>query len=491
MSHSTVKDPSLLDALLPIAVLVIMLTFAVMLFGDAGIEGANQLALVMAAALAAVIGVKNGHSWIDIVESINKGITMALTAVVILLSVGSLIGVWVLSGTVPSMIYYGLAILSPDWFYISACIISAIVSLCVGSSWTTAGTIGVGLMGVAITMGLSPAIAAGAIISGGYFGDKMSPLSDTTNLAPSVAGSELFNHIRHLTWTTVPSFVIALIFFMFVGSATNESNLEELAAVREIIDAQFSVGWHLLLPLPVLLFLISRKLPALPSIWGGIFVGAVIALIFQGDNTRAVVADDGLGSFMALFKGLWVVAIDGYVANTGNAAVDDLLTNGGMASMLYTIWLIVCAMAFGGIMDRTGLLHEIVRRILMLAKGTASLITSVVCSSFGANLITSDQYIAIVVPGRMFRSAFEDRKLAPVNLSRALEDGGTVTSPLVPWNSCGAFMAATLGVATLDYLPFTIFCLANPIIAIVYAQLNFKVVPAEEVARTEAEPASA
>lgn len=476
---NTYRAPTLTQALLPIIILVVLLVGAITVFGDNAIMGPNQMALLMAAAVAAMIARRNGHSWDELTGSINRGIHNAMTAIVILLSVGSLIGVWILAGTVPSMIYYGLGLLSPEWFYLSACLISAVVSLCVGSSWTTAGTIGVGLMGTATTMGLSPAMAAGAIISGAYFGDKMSPLSDTTNLAPGMAGSELFEHIRHLVWTTFPSFIIAVVFFAFAGSPSSSGDMANLENVRQVMSQQFNTAWYLLLPLPILLLAVARPLPALPSIWIGIFAGIVFALVFQQDNI-AKLAGAEAGDVKALFTGVWMALTDGYISSTGLAEVDDLLSKGGMSSMLNTVWLIMCAMTFGGLMERGGFLEAIVSRIVVFTRGARSMISSVVISAFASNLITSDQYISIVVPGRMFRNAFEKLKLHPVNLSRALEDGGTVTSPLVPWNSCGAYMAATLGVATLSYAPFAIFCLVNPIIAILSAIFMFKVIPANE-----------
>jgi len=306
----------------------------------------------------------------------------------------------------------------------------------------------------------------------------MSPLSDTTNLAPGMAGSELFDHIRHLVWTTFPSFVIAIVFFSLAGEPSGSADMANLENVRQILSNEFNTAWYLLLPLPILLYAVARPLPALPSIWIGIFAGIVFALVFQQDNIAALAASEQ-GDLKALFTGVWMALTDGYVSNTGLSEVDDLLSKGGMSSMLNTVWLIMCAMTFGGLMERGGFLEAIVSRILVFTRGASSLISSVVVSSFASNLITSDQYISIVVPGRMFRNAFEKLKLHPVNLSRALEDGGTVTSPLVPWNSCGAYMAATLGVATLSYAPFAIFCLVNPIIAILSAMFMFKVIPAD------------
>jgi len=485
---TTIQRPSLTQAIIPIAVLVVLLVAAISLFGDNAIAGPNQMALLMAAACAAIIGRSNGHSWDELTSSINRGIHNAMGAIVILLSVGSLIGVWILAGTVPSMIYFGLSLLNAEWFYLSACIISALVSISIGSSWTTAGTIGVGLMGVAITMGLSEAMAAGAIISGAYFGDKMSPLSDTTNLAPSVSGSDLFTHIRHLVWTTLPSFAIALIFFALAGDANSQADLDNLQAIAALIDDKFNVGWYLLIPLPVLLYVVSRPLPALPSIWIGIFVGVLFVVVFQMDNATLLAGASDV-DVTAVFSGVWIALTDGFSMTSGVSEVDDLLSKGGMSSMLNTVWLIMCAMSFGGLMERVGLLEALVSEILKIARSTQSLISSVIISAFASNLITSDQYISIVLPGRMFRSAFERMRLHPVNLSRALEDGGTVTSPLVPWNSCGAYMSATLGVATVSYAPFAVFCLVNPLVAILSAMLMLKVLPAENVENNDASAA--
>lgn len=463
------REATVLQALTPVVLLIVLLIGSVLLFGDDAIGGSNQMSLVVATAIACLVAARNGYKWEALLEAINHGISMSLTAIVILLSVGALIGVWILSGTVPAMIYYGLGWLDPDWFLVTSCVICAVVSVVVGSSWATAGTIGVGLMGVAATLGLPLEVAAGAIISGAYFGDKLSPLSDTTNLAPSVAGSELFEHIRHLLWTTIPAFVICVVIFAFMGSGGEVSQLDELAVVRDSLNQQFHINVLLLLPLPILLFMIGRGTPSLPAIWFGILLGAILALTLQADNAAALAASEDLGYIATVFKGVWQSLFAGYEAQTGNAVLDDLLSKGGMASMLNTVWLIVCAMAFGGVMEKTGLLQKLVELILAVATGARSLLASTVVSAGITNIITAEQYMAIVLPGRMFRGAYERLNLHPVNLSRALEDGGTVTSPLVPWNSCGAYMAATLGVATMSYAPFALFCLLNPLIALFYA----------------------
>ncbi|QGX38855.1 Na+/H+ antiporter NhaC [Permianibacter aggregans] len=471
-----VKAPSLWDALLPIALLVTLLAMSVYLYGSDSSYGANQIALLLASGLALIVGLKNGHSWLELEKGIIDGITMSLNAVLILLAVGALIGAFILSGTVPAMIYLGLKLLDPSYFYAATCLICCIVSVSIGSSWTTAGTIGVALIGVAQTMGLSPAITAGAIISGAYFGDKISPLSDTTNLAPAVAGSELFTHIRHLLWTTTPSILIALIVFVIFGLTGQHKAVSEdtLQASLDLLSSTFDISWYVLIPVVLLFVMAVKKVPAFPSIFIAALIGGLFAVLFQQSVILKFVGEFQGGEGWALLKGVWSVLASGYTSATGNAAVDELLSRGGMSSMLNTIWLIICAMVFGASLEKTGLLQVVVNGILRIARGTASLVTATVLSCIGTNIIAADQYISIVLPGRMFKAEFERRGLAPENLSRTLEDAGTITSVLIPWNTCGAFMAGTLGVPTLTYLPYAIFNLLNPLVAITYALFNVK-----------------
>lgn len=477
------REPSLLDALLPVAFLVIMLAASVYLYGADSSYGANQIALLLAAGVAVIIGLKNGLDWDQMESGIVHSIGISMGAMLILLSVGALIGTWILSGTVPTLIHYGIEILHPSIFYAAACLISAIVALSIGSSWTTAGTLGVALIGVASGLGLSPAIAAGAIISGAYFGDKMSPLSDTTNLAPAVAGSELFSHIRHMMWTTIPSILLALAIFLVMGlTATPDQSSVAFGQSMDAMKESFDLGWHLLIPLAVVMTLAIRRWPAFPTMMIGALLGGVFAIIFQPDTVKALAGDANLSGPMALISGMWTALFNGYTANTGVEAVDALLSRGGMSSMLNTIWLILCAMTFGGAMERAGLLERLVRGTLKLARSTGSLIAATLGTSVGTNIIAADQYIAIVLPGRLYREEFERRGLAPVNLSRAIEDAGTITSPLIPWNTCGAYMAATLGVATFAYLPFALFNLINPILAGLYAYWGIKIQPLEDAA---------
>ncbi|MBB1060531.1 Na+/H+ antiporter NhaC [Lysobacter spongiae] len=471
------RSPSLLQAFLPLFFLAALLAWAVRVYGADASYGANQVSLMLAAGVAALVGLRNGLRWGEMQESLVHGISLAIVPIFILLAVGALIGTWILCGTVPTLIVYGLKLLHPSFFYPAACLICAIVALAIGSSWTVAGTLGVALIGVASGLHMSPAITAGAVISGAYFGDKMSPLSDTTNIAPAAAGSELFAHIRHMVWTTGPSIVLALLLFTAVGLGSTpapgtDSGFGDLPA---ILGSQFNLGLHLLIPLLVVFALAVLKFPAYPTIMIGALLGGLFAVLFQPELVVKLAGKEGLSQPMALMTGVWSALADGYKANTGNAAVDELLSRGGMSSMLNTIWLIFCAMGFGAIMEKTGLLERMVRSVLKAAKSTGALITATLATAIGSNAVAADQYMSIVLTGRLYRPEYERRGLAPVNLSRALEDAGTITSPLVPWNTCGAYMAATLGVATLDYLPFAFFNLINPILSALLAYAGFKI----------------
>jgi len=474
MTNNT-KQPSLLDAFSPVIFLIFLLAGGVIYFGDSSSSGANQIALLLSAGVAAIIGIKNGYSWSDIEAGIIKGISLSLTAVLILMAVGSLIGTWLLSGTVPTMIYFGLQILSPSYFYAASCIICAIVAISIGSSWTVAATIGVALMGVATGLGVSLPITAGAIISGAYFGDKMSPLSDTTNLAPAVAGSDLFTHIRHMAWTSVPSFVFALVVFAILGfsesSTVEASRIDQLSAG---LLSKYTIGWYLLIPLVVTLTLAMKKVAAFPAVMIGALVGGLWAFFFQQPLITSL-AGEGLSTTGANITVIWTAMFDGISVDTGDAALNDLLSGGGMSSMLTTIWLIITAMTFGAVMEKVGLLQRVVDLLVGFARSTSSLIITTIVTAFGSNLLTADQYISIVMPGRMFKEEYEKRGLAPQNLSRALEDGGTVTSALIPWNTCGAYMQSVLLVNPFEYALYCVFNWASPIFGIFFALLGFKV----------------
>jgi NhaC family Na+:H+ antiporter len=471
----------MVEALIPVAALVVMLGLSVYLFGDSSSQGPNQIVLTLGAAVAAIVAMRLGFKWGDLQRAMIAGISTAMVAILILLSVGGLIGTWLMAGTVPSLIYFGLELLSPQWFFAASCLICAIAALATGSSWTVAGTLGVALIGVSMGLGLSPAIAAGAIISGAYFGDKMSPLSDTTNLAPAVVETDIFTHIRHMAWTTGPSFVVALFLFTIVGlgtdSAADASSLDLLMAT---LDNSFNISVIALLPLVVVLFMAYKKVPPLPTILFGALLGGVLAVFIQPAGVLALADSPDLSRGLALTKGVWLALSDGYVSSTGVPAVDDLLTRGGMSSMLITIWLILTALSFGAVLEHTGMLRRLIDAALRRAQSTGSLVLTVVLSCIGINIVAADQYIAIVLPGKMYRAEFKKRKLDSRNLSRVIEDSGTLTSPLVPWNTCGAYMAATLGVATLAYLPFAFFNLINPLVSIVYGFTGFTIVKEDE-----------
>jgi NhaC family Na+:H+ antiporter len=467
------RTPSLLAALLPVVVLIILLSAAVYLFGSDSSAGANQIVLIIAAMVAAIIAVRNGHRWRDIERAIIEGISTAMGAMLILLAVGALIGTWLMAGTVPAMIYYGLQLLHPQFFYAATCLICAVSALSIGSSWTVAGTLGVGLIGVALGFELSPEITAGAVVSGAYFGDKMSPLSDTTNLAPAVAGTDLFTHIRHMVWTTGPSFLTALILFLVLGLRTDvELDSPALREMTQALAAMFDISLLALLPLLVVFTLAIRKFPPLPTILIGALVGALMAIVLQPEVVIALAGSDELSRPLAMAKGVWIVLADGFVSTTDVDAVDNLLTRGGMSSMLTTIWLIICALSFGAVLEHAGMLERLIRSALRAAHSTGSLILTTALTCIGINIVAADQYIAIVLPGRMYKAEFKRRGLDPRNLSRVIEDCGTLTSPLVPWNTCGAYMAATLGVATFAYLPFAFFNLINPLVSVAYGFFN-------------------
>ncbi|MGE0622464.1 MAG: Na+/H+ antiporter NhaC [Pseudomonadales bacterium] len=475
-----VRPASGLDTILTIGITVGLLALSVILFGSDSSSGANQIALVIGAVLATIVGIKNGHRWQVIEENIVAGISTALPAIMILFSVGSLIGMWMLSGTVPTMIYYGLKLLDPAVFYPASCLLCAVTALAIGSSWTVAGTLGIGLIGVAAGMGLSVEITAGAIISGAYFGDKMSPLSDTTNLAPAVTGIDIFTHIRHMTWTTAPSFTLALVAFVLVGLNTDpDASGGSLEGTLADLTASFEINVLMLLPVAVVVYMASRKLPAIASILTGVLVGLIIALVFQRDAIAALVKDPALGAAQATAKAVWTVLFNGYTASTGNDNLDSLLSRGGMSSMLNTVWLILTAMCFGAAMEKADILERLVEVLVRAAKSVGALIATTVGTCLGVNVLAADQYIAIVIPGRMFKNAYAERGLHEKNLARTLEDAGTISSPLVPWNTCGAYMAATLGVPTLAYLPFCFFNLVNPFVAIAYGYTGFKIAPAD------------
>jgi len=476
------RRPSMADALLPIGTLILLLALSYYLFRDEASYGPNQIALVFCSLVAAGLAARNGMPWSGIRQAAVDGVASGLAAIGILLAVGALIGTWSLGGTIVTMVYYGLKILSPHYFYATTMIICAVVAISIGSSWTVAGTLGVGLLGIADSMGLSPAITAGAVISGAYFGDKTSPLSDTVNLAAASAGSEVFAHIRESLWTSLPAFLAAAGLFALLGSPSNFDAAAALAGIENHVDV---TPWALL-PLVLVLGLAVARVPPMAAIFLGALAGGVMAAILTPDWVLGLAAAPEMPKALALLKGVWSALATGFTAATGDATLDELLSRGGMASMMVTVWLIVTALMFGAIIEHAGFLDRIVASALAGMRSTAALIASLVATCIGANIVTSDQYMAIVLPGRIYKAEFARRGLAPVLLSRSVGDSATVTSPLIPWNSCGAFMATTLGVPVPAYVAYCFFNLLNPVVSVLYAILGLRVlrVPAQDPARS-------
>ena len=464
------RTPSLLDACIPAVALIVFLATSYLLYGDKAAQGPNQIALLFCGLIACGIAVKNGVPWSALRQATADGIASALSAIFILLAVGALIGTWALSGTIATMVYYGLQVLSPHYFYASAALICAVVATGIGSSWTVAGTIGIGLIGIAGNMGLSPEITAGAVISGAYFGDKASPLSDTVNLAAAASGSDLFQHTRESLWTSIPALLLSLIGFALLGQPSEFEATGMLSGLTQ----HFVITPWTLLPLVLVFGLAILRFPPFVTIFAGALLGGVLAVLFNANQVIAFAKDASLPAPLALIKGIWSALATGYVSNTGQAEIDRLLSRGGMESMLNTVWLILTALAFGAVLERAGLLKRLTEAAISGVRSTGSLVVAVVGTCIGLNVIASDQYIAIVLPARMFRVEFDRRGLLPVALSRAVGDSATVTSPLIPWNSCGAYMAATLGVPTLSYAGFAFFSLLNPLATVAIAFLGFR-----------------
>ena len=474
------KKVSLYVSLVPVVVLIVLLSLNVWLFGDNTTSGSNQLSLLIAAAVAAVFGGLYGVKWKDMLNGAVKSISSAMGALIILLLIGSLAGTWMLSGIVPSMIFYGLEILNPTIFLFATCIVCAVVSLATGSSWSTIATIGIAMLGIGNALGLSNGLIGGAIISGAYFGDKMSPLSDTTNLAPAMAGTDLISHIRYMMFTTIPSITITLIIFLFIGLKmdNNSSGFSQVLEMQNALSSTYNISlWSLLVPVLVI-FLIVKKVPAVPALFIGTIGGGLYAVFFQQDVIYQLTKYE-IGNNLSYLKHAYISVMNAMTVevsiNTGNEGVNNLVSTGGMSGMLNTIWLIVCAMSFGGIMEITGFLKTITNSLLRFVKSRKSLVLTTSGTCLFLNVTASDQYLAIVVPGRMFANSYKKYGLDPKNLSRTLEDTATVTSPLVPWNTCGATHAGVLGISTLIYLPYCFFNLISPIMTLIFAYFNIKI----------------
>lgn len=469
-----IKSPGLIASLIPITVLILLLTFNVKFFEDT-LSGANQIALILAASVAGVIAVRLGHKWKSVREQIVKSISSAMPSILILFLIGSLAGTWMISGVVPMLIFYGLKLLNPTIFLVASVIICALVSLATGSSWSTVATIGIALLGIGTTLGYNEGLVAGAIISGAYFGDKMSPLSDTTNLAPAMAGTDLFTHIRYMILTTGPSIIITLIIFIVIGFFNKiDSASTDVNVVLEAISGKFNVSLWLLIVPAFLIIIIVKKVPPLPALIAGTLAGALFAVIFQPEVIREIAGGEGSfvkQSYIAVMKTMF-----GNVSVvTENSAVNELLSTRGMAGMLNTIWLIISAMVFGGVMDAAGMLYRITQTIMRVVHNAGSLVGATVSTCLFFNITASDQYLAIVVPGRMFAKTYRDMGYKPELLSRTLEDSGTVTSVLIPWNTCGATQSSVLGVPTFSYLPYAYFNLISPLMSIFMAAFNIKI----------------
>lgn len=457
------RDPYLWEALISILGLIFFISLAILRY-----ETDAQVPILLGVFVSAVVGLRAGFSWKEIETGMLNGITNSLQAIVILLIIGILIGVWILSGVVPTLLYYGLKILHPKIFLPATLIICSITSLATGSSWGTSGTIGIALIGIGEGLGFPLPVVAGAVLSGAYFGDKMSPLSDTTNMAPAMVGTDLYTHIKHMTYTTGVSYGLTLIIEIGLGFVYGggQAELESISQILTGIDAQFSVNPLLLIPPVLVMALAFRKIPAVPGIVIGIIAAGILGVIFQANT----------------FGSLLSAAYGGYASNSGIEMVDNLLTKGGLESMMYTISLVICAMMFGGIMEKTNQLRVVVSVILKKAQTSGSLITATILTAIGSNLILCDQYMSIVMTGKMYAQSYIDKGLHPKNLSRAIEDSATVTANLVPWNSGGAYQAATLGVPTIAYLPWNFFCWITPIVSMLYGWFNITIDPLEEEA---------
>ena len=460
----------MLLSLAPIALLVLLLSASVALFGSDASYGPNQVALIIASAATMLVGWRRRMSWQATQEGMVGAIAVSIMPMMILLSVGALIGSWIISGTVPSMIYYGVQLLDPGFFFAASAIICALASLSLGSSWTVAGTLGIGLMGIATTYSLSPAITAGAVISGAYFGDKLSPLSDTTNLAAAAVGVDLFEHIKNMLWTTLPAFLAALLILSFIGSE-DAATPDNIAEIRSALASQFAISPWVLSPLVLMLGLIYFRVPAYPSILICTLSGTLYAAAFQTDVVRALALAAHPNSPAPLIQGLWMALFSGYQSPEGMGELSKLIDKGGLASMLNTIFLILTAMTFGGMLDSTGILRQLLDQVLRRVKRTGDLILATVGGGLITNVLAADQFLSITLPGRLFTRAYDDRGLNRLSLSRTLEDSATLTSVLIPWNTCGAFMTATLGVATFEYAPYALFNMICPVLAVVFGYL--------------------
>ncbi len=468
------KELSIWEALLPVIILVALLAFNVFVYGDDSLGGSNQFILLIGGAIAAIVGVFNKVKFDRMLEEVANNIKSTSGAILILLFVGALAGTWLISGVIPAMIYYGLQILSPSYFLAACVIICSIIAVATGSSWTTSATVGIALVGIGGALGISAGMTAGAVISGAYFGDKMSPLSDTTNLAPAMAGTDLFTHIRYMCLTTVPTMIVTLILFTIIGLNLDTTTIPDTGSLLSAIEESFIITpWLFIVPVVVIL-LILKKAPPLMALLVGTLLAAVFALVFQPEIVMGITNSQELNLINAYQGVMNAITVETKIT-TSNEILNGLFTAGGMYGMLGTIWLILCAMVFGGIMDAIGALSKISKTLLNAFDSIFGLFASTVASCLALNLTASDQYLAIVVPGKMYAQAYKEKNLAPENLSRTLEDSGTVTSVLVPWNTCGAYQSSVLGVDTTAYIGYAFFNYLSPFTTLLFAAFQIKI----------------
>jgi NhaC family Na+:H+ antiporter len=474
-TKSEFKELSIYGALVPVFTLILMLFYNVFfVFGDDALSGSNQFILILGAAVAAIVGFLNKTSYHKMLEEVSENLKSSSGALLILLMVGALSGTWLVSGIIPTMIYYGLQLLNPTFFLVASVLICAVISIATGSSWTTSATVGIALIGIGDTLGISLGMTAGAVLSGAYFGDKMSPLSDTTNLAPAMAGAELFDHIKYMAITTVPTFVITLFLFLIIGFNIEINGTPDISNKLEAIDQAFNISpWLLLVPMMVVI-LIVKKTPPLVALLTGTLLAALASILAQPQILMSI-AESEIFNFETAYKGVMQSITVETAVETSSTDLNDLFSSGGMKGMMGTIWLIICAMVFGGVMDAIGALSKISKALLTLASSTFGLFASTVASCLALNVTASDQYLALVVPGKMFKKAYEDKGLAPENLSRTLEDSGTVTSVLVPWNTCGAYQSSVLGVHVADYFIYAFFNWISPFMTLLVAGFSLKI----------------
>lgn len=477
-----IRPPSLLDALVPLGALVLLIGGSLLLFGLDALDGPVQVALILCTMVAALVAMKNGYTWAHVERAAQGSMASIASAILILLSVGALIGVWCLSGTIPTLVYYGIQILSPGWYYAATAVICGVVAISIGSSWTTAGTIGVGLVGIATALGVSPEITAGAVVSGAYLGDKLSPLSETTIMASQLVEADVHEHIKRQAWTSVPAFAIAVGVFLLLGLGAGPEVDDAVPTTVELdaLDGVYNITPLNLLPLVLLAVLSVRKVPATLALLAATLFGGVVGAFTQPDIVRGFLEEER-GPVLDSITAVWQASATGFSIDTGVAEIDGLVSRGGMSSMLLTVWLIIGAVTFGALLDEMGLLARLIDPLIAAARSTGRLFATVLGCALGLNIVAGDQYIALVLPTRLFRSEFAQRRLHPTMLSRLTADSGTVTSPLVPWNSCGAFMSAVLGVSTLLYLPYAVFNIVSPLLSVTYGATGLTI---EKVAPT-------